>query len=159
MQNSQWYIVHPISYSEHSARSDECWNASDSRASAVLCKTFTPSKKNMSHTLRTDGHGSVLQQNTTIIEHSIVNMVPQDADRHNPTSCPRQLIFHKKWLRIPWVTCVAFSSLWCMSTDWVQGNLSNFIRCPHFGGVLIKRFHCIWGWLYLLNMLMYHSVQ
>ena len=53
-------------YSEHSARSDECWNASERRASDVLCKTFTPSKKNMSHTLSTDGHGSVLPQDKTL---------------------------------------------------------------------------------------------
>ena len=57
-------IVVPEAYtthSEHSSRSAWFWKASASSASETLCNTFTPSKKNMSQTLRTDGHGRVLE--------------------------------------------------------------------------------------------------
>ena len=53
-------MVYRVTHSEHFSRSDWRWKARDSRARAVLCKTFTPSKKNMSHTLSTDGQGNVL---------------------------------------------------------------------------------------------------
>ena len=47
-------------HSLQSARSEGLWKARESMARAVLWSTFTPSKKNMSHTLRTDGQGRVL---------------------------------------------------------------------------------------------------
>ena len=52
-------------HSLHSALSEGLWNASESIARAVLCRTFTPSKKNMSQTLRTDGQGRVLSAETS----------------------------------------------------------------------------------------------